>query len=275
MAIRALGPGQGAGVRPGTGVASALATALSLAGCLEYSPHQIPTGRDERNLDAVARVQAAPPGGPLRFGVIGDVQLHPDHARRAVDRLNDVAGLAFVVQLGDFTELGMLHEYELMRDVHGRLDVPWLLLVGNHDLLANGGRIYDRMFGPRNLAFTVGRTRVVLLDDNSREYGFGAGVPDLGWLAAQLAPDGTFDRAVVLAHVPSESTDFDPALREPFEALLEASGVSLVLHAHDSHLRRYRRGEVEFVVAASVAVREAYVVTEQPSGELAVEVVTW
>lgn len=252
-----------------------LGIALAAAGCLEYSPHQIPTEASRHNLEAVNRLQAAPQDGPLRFAVIGDVQLHPDHAAEAVDRLNQVEGLAFVVQLGDFTELGMLREYELMRDVHARLRVPWLLVIGNHDLLSNGGAIYDRMFGPRNLAFTFARTRVVLLDDNSREYGFGSGVPDLDWLAAQLAPDGTHDRAVVLAHVPSQSTDLDPALREPFEALLDAAGVSLVLHGHDSHHRSYRRGVVEYVVAASVRLRQAYVITEQPSGELAVGEVVW
>jgi Icc protein len=252
-----------------------LGIGLAAAGCLEYSPHQIPTEASRHNLEAVNRLQAAPWDGPLRFAVIGDVQLHPDHAAEAVDRLNQVEGLAFVVQLGDFTELGMLREYELMRDVHARLRVPWLLVIGNHDLLSNGGAIYDRMFGPRNLAFTFARTRVVLLDDNSREYGLGSGVPDLDWLAAQLAPDGTHDRAVVLAHVPSQSTDLDPALREPFEALLDAAGVPLVLHGHDSHHRSYRRGGVEYVVAASVRLRQAYVVTEQPSGELAVGEVVW
>lgn len=252
-----------------------LGVALTAAGCLEYSPHQIPTGASRHNLEAMAALQAAPPDGPLLFGVIGDVQLHPDHAAEAVERLNQVEGLAFVVQLGDFTELGMLREYELMRDVHARLRVPWFLVVGNHDLLSNGGAIYDRMFGPRNLAFTVARTRVVLLDDNSREYGFGAGVPDLDWLAAQLAPDGTHDRAVVLAHVPSQSTDLDPALREPFEALLAAAGVSLVVHGHDSNHRSYRRGGVEYVVAASVRAREVYLVSEQPTGELVAGQVMW
>ncbi len=84
-----------------------------------------------------------------------------------MERLNRVEGRAFVVQLGDFTELGMLREYELMRDVHARLRVPWFLVIGNHDLLSNGGAVYDRMFGPRSLALTVGgalATPLQLLD---------------------------------------------------------------------------------------------------------------
>jgi 3',5'-cyclic AMP phosphodiesterase CpdA len=246
---------------------------LLLTQCFSFGPHELPTSGSERdiNLRALSLLAETPAGEPLRFAVIGDVQLAFDEAEIVVERLGRIEGLAFVVQLGDFTDLGMLDEYQLMNEIFRRLDVPYLVVVGNHDLLGNGGAIYDRMFGPRRLAFTYGRTRFVLLDTNSREYGFGGRVPDLAWLAERLVPDGDHDRAVVLSHVPPTSGDFDPALREPFHALLAERGVEISFHAHEHRYEDRQRDGVRYVLADAAAGRSFLLVSEHPSGELEVE----
>lgn len=73
-----------------------------------------------------------------------------------------------------------------MNDLFERLRAPYFVVVGNRDLLGNGGRIYEAFFGPRNYDFTYQRTRFVFLDTNSREYGFGNRVPDLAWLEQRI-----------------------------------------------------------------------------------------
>jgi hypothetical protein len=88
------------------------------------------------------------------------------------------------------------------------------------------------MFGPRDFAFTYARVRVVLLDTNGAEHGFGRGIPDLAFLRAALEDRAAYDRAIVFAHVDPVNGDFDPALRAPYVALLREFGVADSFYGH-------------------------------------------
>jgi calcineurin-like phosphoesterase family protein len=252
-------------------LAAILLTSALARGCLSYSPHEVPFGGRNLRIENLARLESRPPAARLRFAVVGDVQRAFDDAWDAVVRLNQIDDLAFVVQIGDFTDLGRAEEFERMAEVFAALEAPWLVVVGNHDLLGNGGNIFEALFGPRNSAFTHQRTRFVLLDTNSREYGFGAGVPDLGWLAAQLAPGPDHDRTVVLSHVWPWSSDFDPGLRDAFVAQLGDAEVALSLHGHDHSYRAELHEGVPYFIADTVGNRSLLLVDERESGALEVE----
>lgn len=240
---------------------------LAAAGCLEYSPHQLATGEDEQELNrkAVERILAGP-AGPLRFAVVGDTQRSFEDAQDAVDALNRRGDVQFVVQVGDFTNVGLWLEYRLMNEIFARLRVPYLVVVGIHDLFGNGRAIYRSMFGPTDFAFTHARTRFVFFDSNSRAHG-GGGVPDVGWVAAQLAPGPDHDRALAFAHVaPGQGGAFDETLAQPLIEVLARGGVDLSLHAHAHRYEAYERGGVRFVLADSVDHRSYLVVSQRPDG---------
>ena len=140
-----------------------VAPLLLLAGCLEFSPHALPTDDDERDLHAKTLAALPSAGdGSLVVAALGDTQTHYDEAEDAVDAINARGDVDLVVQLGDLTDLGTLDEFRAMHSVLDGLQAPWLVVVGNHDLLGNGRRIYERMFGPVNTAFTFGGTRFLL-----------------------------------------------------------------------------------------------------------------
>jgi Icc protein len=249
--------------------------ALLLAGCLEFTPHALPTGSEERDLHAkmLSAPLPATDDGVLVVAVVGDTQTHYDEADDAVGALNARDDLDLVVQVGDLTDLGTLDEFRVMRDVFDGLHAPWLVVVGNHDLLGNGRRIYERMFGARNLAFTRERTRVVLLDSNSREYGMDGTVPDVGWLAAQVAPSPEHDRTLVLAHVAPTSGDFDPGLVEPYLAALRGAGPAISVHGHEHRLELREVGGVRVAIADKVNGRTYLLVRLPPDGEIELQVV--
>lgn len=251
--------------------------AILVAACLEYSPHVLPSEERHRDVNRknIARLLDEPSPGPLRFAVLGDTQTAFDDTERAVDALSRRGDVAFVVQIGDFTELGLTPEYEVMNDLFRRLPVPYLVVIGNHDHLGNGEDLYERMFGPQDFAFTWARTRFVFLDTCSREEEFDGTVPDLATLAVNLAPSPDHDRAFVFSHVKPESTDFDPSMRDGFRALLRDGGVLASFHGHEHRYESYVQDGVPYFIAAHANDREYLLVSERDDGGFDVERVTF
>ncbi len=247
---------------------AALAACVLSLGCLEYSPHALPTDSSERDLNAKAieRLIAAPPAGPLRIAVVGDTQRYFDDTHDLVAAINARDDVQLVVQVGDFAHVGILLEYRLTKDLFDRLRVPYLVVAGYHDLLGNGGAIYRAMFGPTNFAFTLGRVRLVFFDSNSSMHDFDGTVPDLAWLNAALAPSPDHERALAFSHVPAGAPDFDGALTAPLLALLGASRVELSLHSHAHEHQAYEHGGVRVVVVDSVDHRSYVLVTQRHDG---------
>jgi hypothetical protein len=265
-----------------------VSTLVLPAGCLEYSPHALPTAASERDLHAKAllRLQQTPTPPVLKFALIGDTQLLFDEARDAVAAANRIDGLSFVVQLGDFTHAGLLQEYRQMLEEFERLSVPYFVVIGNHDQLGNGRAIYERMFGPVNTAFTFGGTRFLLVDTNSREAEFDGSVPDLAWLRWQLVgaaaeecsdlANAEVDRdgdapAVVFAHVAADGEEFHTALRSEYAELLQAGGVRASFHAHEHRFRSGVHDGVPFFVVSAVEDRALLVASQRPDGGFDVE----
>jgi predicted phosphodiesterase len=254
-------------------VPAALALALAVGGCLEYSPHAIPL--DEADTDvhrkSLGQLFAVPEPEVLRFAVLGDTQGDFTETEEAVDEVNQLDGISFVVQVGDFTHQGIGPEFRAMNGHLRRLDVPYFVVVGNHDLLANGSDIYNHMFGEPNLAFTYARTRIVLFDDNGVEYGWDGSRPDLDLLREFLADTEAYDEAILLGHIDPGSPDFDPALREPYFALVREAGIEVSIYGHGHNPHEFERDGSRFYIVGAVDHRTFIVVSVFPDGRIEVE----
>jgi Icc protein len=251
------------------------AAALLAAACLEFTPHALPGDSDrdvhERALERLATADAGRTGAVV--ALVGDVQRRSDEAADAVAAIDARGDVDLVIQLGDFTDLGTIDEFELMKAIFDRLDAPYLVTLGNHDLLGNGERIFTAMFGPPNLAFTFARTRFVLLDTNSRHRDWDGSTPDLGFLAAALAPSPDHDRAVVLSHVPPTSADFDPGLVEGLLAGVSAAAPAALFHGHEHRLEQRVIEGVPVHGADDLGGRTYFLLRLPPEGGIEVEVV--
>ncbi|RAW01892.1 metallophosphoesterase [Pseudochryseolinea flava] len=160
-------------------------------------------------------------------------------SQRFYDELEDFVQSAnqqradFVFLNGDITDFGIKDEYEWIHDIMKKLTIPYVAVIGNHDLSGNGEEIFEKMYGPLNNYFVVNRHKFILLNTNGREYHFNKKIPDISWLQEQLTSNDTFDHATVVSHIPPFDSDFDLSLEHDYVAALQSSEkVKLSLHAH-------------------------------------------
>ena len=103
-------------------------------------------------LSLTARGQAAPaatgqgaqgnaPGKSpdITFAWLSDVHLNSfayaeDDLRQAIEDINAMPGVQFVILSGDLTEFGDTEEFRFMRDILQNFNKPYLLVTGNHDV---------------------------------------------------------------------------------------------------------------------------------------------
>lgn len=220
--------------------AVSLVALLGLAGCdlLEFSPndHRVPEEFTNLTAKNLAKLQAKPlaAGDTLRFVFTGDSQQFYDEAEGLVASVNRQPGVSFLVVAGDISDFGLAREMRWVDEKLRRLYMPYVTVVGNHDLVGNGREAYQHLFGALDYSFVYGDTKFTLLDTNGREYNFDGTAPNMGWLRPQLANLDGARRQVVISHVPPTNDDFDPALRTPYvQALRTAPGLVFEMNGHN------------------------------------------
>ena len=213
---------------------------LGLAGCnlIEFSPndHRVPEEFTDLTRKNLAKLQARPlaAGDTLRFVFTGDSQQFYDEADGLVASVNQLSGISFLLVAGDISDFGLARELRWVDEKLRRLNVPYLTVVGNHDLVGNGREAYQHIFGALDYSFVYGDTKFILLDTNGREYNFDGTAPNMGWLRPQLASLEGARRRVVVSHVPPTNDDFDPALRLPYvQALRDAPQLVFAMNGHN------------------------------------------
>ncbi len=193
----------------------------------EYHPNQIRLSSDEQDLTVknLDKIKNQPTSDTLRLLIMGDTQRFYDATQDFVKKANEFQNIDFVVHLGDISDFGLAQEHKWVNSIMKNLKWPYLTVIGNHDMLANGRKIYNQMFGAFNYSLVYGHTKFVFLDTNGRESSFNGKVPDLNWLEKQLQqePAATWKQAMVIAHIPPDDSDFDSKLEMPFHQILKDS----------------------------------------------------
>lgn len=227
----------------------------------------------------------------LRFGILGDLHIGSEGAEdlvRAAIRDLNAADPDLVVQLGDLTDRGERDQFETAVQVLGELEVPWVTMMGNHDVFSyqearlSGREYYPNAFGrePDGVVLEEKGFRFAILD--SVEHGASPFGPfDLVTGSLQEGPGGAVVRGslsapqheiladvaapgappafVFLHHPPQPFTGFPPllfGLREADSGRLHAtadSGNVWGIFAGHTH-RNSRTTEFSGVPAHEVAI---------------------
>ena len=225
-----------------TGLLACCTFVLFLFACcnkFEYHPYDGRIhGRTGVNKKNIAKIESLCKScDTVCFAVISDTQRRYDDTREIISDINSRHEVDFVINLGDLTDFGETKEFIWMRDVLGKLKKPCVSLIGNHDCLGTGEKVYKKIFGEENFSFTAGFVRFVCLNTNSREYDHTTAVPDFTFIENEIENFPSETSATIVAmHAPPGSEQFDNNISSLFEKeILKFPNLLFCLHGHTHH----------------------------------------
>ena len=242
---------------------------------VEYSPNQVFDRDSPRDLNAKHINQLLQNSGDdtIRFVLAGDSQRAYKNASDLVNVVNNIRGVDFVLLAGDISDFGLLNEMEWVDEIFSKLNVPYIGVIGNHDMVANGEQIYKRMYGPLDFSFTYHGVKFVCHNTNSREVNFSGNVPDMEWLKQEFSPSAGVNAYVAVAHVPPFSIDFDKSLEAEYINVINSAPntlAALYAHNHREDVRYPNEQSVPYLVTQAI-VRRQFLLLEIVSGKLKYE----
>ncbi len=185
------------------------------------------------------RILSLPQKDTLHVVFTGDTQRFYDDVEDMVEVINDLPIVDAVIITGDLSDFSVDREYEWMNNELKKLEAPFLTVIGNHDCLANGTKLYEEFYGPLNYSFTWNDVRFVMHNTNSREFAFNGYVPDISWMQNQINDTSNFNCCIFVSHVPPNNPDFDKVLEDDYTQLIR-NAKNIVFssngHNHDKAL---------------------------------------
>jgi hypothetical protein len=153
---------------------------------------------------------------------------------------------------------------EWVADVFEGLSIPYIGVIGNHDLTGNGRDVFQNVFGDLNYSFVYKGVKFICMNTNSREVNFNGTVPDINWLDTQVKSQPGINQFVAISHIAPYSVDFDSKLEQRFVSGLASTGSCLAsLHAHD-HSPKYEapyENGIPFITTGGILKRNFTIIT--------------
>lgn len=213
-----------------------------ISGCrFNHSPYSADFPDLKLNNSSMTRILSEEPSMPASFKIafIADTHSYYTDTEKLIKKINSTGPYAFVIIAGDISDNGLVDEYNQARRIFNGLNFPYLVVVGNHDLLANGKSVYSKMFGSNDFSLSYKNLQVVFLNNNNWE-STGA-KPDADWVRNELRSSNTEFR-ILVGHVsPQDKARFSSAQQKTFEDIMTNEQVSFFFCGHD-----HNHGEEDF-----------------------------
>lgn len=235
-----------------------LILASSCSEVLEFSPHDADVENRDLNIFYTKNLNLLgyQNTDTLSFVVFSDPHFYYDRLASAIKSINSLNNIAFVVACGDITETGMAKEYEYYWKRVKKLKFPVVSVVGNHDYLSNGGKIFKKMFGHPNFSFLCGNYKFIAFDDVIWEKGNVR--PDFEWLKNEV--EMSDQKCIILTHIPPWGDQFTDEHREEYYKIAANEEVLLNVHGHEHKHRDTIVHNKRYLVNEALFDNEYYVV---------------
>jgi hypothetical protein len=225
---------------------------------LRFSPHEVRPDFEGLHAENIAWLQQLPEKDTFQFIVTGDTQLALDETVDFISAVNQRTDVEFVLLTGDLTEFGMTTEFNLLAGKLKTLNKPFFTAIGNHDMLANGREIFQRMFGPEEFGFAYGGSHFIFMNTNCRETNFDGSVPNVSILQHELGKSSEVNNVFFVSHVPPWSPDFDLDYEMEFISTLGShpkARMSFHGHHHNFSINTPYESGLIFVVTDAISKR--------------------
>ncbi len=209
------------------------------SGCelFDYHPYDGRLINAERDVNSknILRIEAACQNkDTIRFVMMGDTQGHFDETEKFVKHVNKRNDIDYVIHGGDMADFGLKKEFQWNHEIMSKLNVPYVALIGNHDIIGNGDDVYREMYGDENFSFIAGDIKFVCLNTNAIEYDYSYPVPDFTFIKNEIDDiSRPYSRTVVVMHAPPGNEQFNNNVKDVFhEYILRFPSLQFCLHAH-------------------------------------------
>ena len=202
------------------------------------------TGEEKLTEKHLGRLGTGTPDfSPFKVGLIADPQVYPGYLNQVIAELDKKEDLDFYMILGDLTDRSLKYEFEMVAHAIKKAKRPVLTVVGNHDGISNGEKIYKKMFGALNYSFVYNGVTFIMWNNNPYEWG----MPDFDWLNKTV--EGS-KQSVVVSHQPPGSLERYANANDLFyQSLADPKVVgSFHGHMHKFDLREFK-GKPIYTVA--------------------------
>lgn len=213
------------------------------SGCdlIEYHPYAVSfDGEKQINQKNIEKIQTnCMNKDTIRFVLMGDTQRWYDETEDFVTHLNTRNDVDFVIHGGDISDFGLTKEFVWIRDIMSKLRVPYVALIGNHDIIGNGKDVFLKMYGDENFSFIAGNTKFVCLNTNALEYDYSHPVPDFNYIEQEQNDTvSMYTRTVCVMHTKPGDEQFNNNVSKLFhKSIKEFRNLQFCLHAHNHRLQ--------------------------------------
>ena len=235
----------------------------------KYSIHEVKGdySGDNINLTNAAIIETIydNPDADFTFAVIADSHSYFDELNDAIKIISAKKDVCFVIHLGDFTDSGLLFEYEQSISILKKLPIPHVTVIGNHDTLGNGLKIFNDIFGATDFSFLCNGVFFIIANNNNWETDIGS-FDDV----TSLIENHQNDRyRIVITHIPVlNGSRFSDELCCEYSEFCLSQNVNLSLHGH-KHKHKYMENFTEktsMLVTDAILNRVFYLVHANSSG---------
>lgn len=187
----------------------------------------------------------------MRVAFISDTHNWYTETSKMVEDINKRGNIDFVIHGGDLTDCGTTKEFIWQRDILGRLNMPYVALIGNHDFLGTGDEVYAQMYGDKDFSFIASKVKFVCLNTNATEYDYLAAVPNFDFMEEQRAVDSTkFNRTIICMHARPYDDQFNNNVAKAFEYYVRSfPGLMFCINGHEHQLLKeeiYKDGVIYY-----------------------------
>ena len=162
--------------------------------------HILPVGGGNWNEKQIQKINSTQNKDNFCFAVMGDNKNGFSTLHRIIKDINNKKPL-FTIDVGDLVLDGEKEKYRIFYSEIKKSEVPFLVAIGNHEIIDGGRANYFDIFGNFYYSFSYNNSLFIVLDDSNEEY---IDEQQMEFLENELKKD--FKHKFVFIHIPP----FDP-----------------------------------------------------------------